>query len=372
MVLLDFGFASPVLEAGQPSESAQLVGTLSYMAPECLWGSPPTYASDWYSVGALAAELLLGRPVFAGSMPSWCCRRTARQFSRSAARPSAGARRAALPVAGAASRTAAGRGADRGGAGDAGRSGLGVAARAAAGRRPRCAGGAGDGAGLSAARSRVGERAAARKRRRGQGGAGRAGAPRLVPRRWCCGALPSARAAAFGLLDEVVDQFSRCLKHLGAAAPGVAVPPRRAGRMSRSWAACPRARHPADDADTRPRIAAAPPSWARCWRCGAASAPDDLAGRCAGGDPDSLAVLRALLGARRPAPVTWLRAERTDSCNPLGSAAEAGAAGVDRRAQRDPGPRPAPGRGRPAQVSPRLHRSTRPRGKPGDLTSPAS
>jgi hypothetical protein len=68
VVLVDYGFASPVQTGLDTSEDGSLVGTLPYMAPERFWGSQPTPASDWYSVGVLVADLLLGAPLFEGSL----------------------------------------------------------------------------------------------------------------------------------------------------------------------------------------------------------------------------------------------------------------------------------------------------------------
>ena len=68
VVLLDFGLASPLPEELWTSDRGQLVGTVPYLAPECLWGAPPTEASDWYALGAVMAELMLGAPLFSGSV----------------------------------------------------------------------------------------------------------------------------------------------------------------------------------------------------------------------------------------------------------------------------------------------------------------
>jgi len=68
LVLLDFGFSSPLAADSLPSEERALAGTIPYMAPEILWGAPPSARSDWYAVGVIAAELCLGRTLFAGSL----------------------------------------------------------------------------------------------------------------------------------------------------------------------------------------------------------------------------------------------------------------------------------------------------------------
>jgi hypothetical protein len=68
VVILDFGVATEVVSTSGdgPSESEQ-VGTAAYMAPEQALESPPTPASDWYSVGAMLYEALVGTPPFVGS-----------------------------------------------------------------------------------------------------------------------------------------------------------------------------------------------------------------------------------------------------------------------------------------------------------------
>ena len=60
LVLLDFGFAIPIRDGLAPGREPP-AGTFAYMAPEVLRGEPPTPASDWYSVGVVLHELMLGR-----------------------------------------------------------------------------------------------------------------------------------------------------------------------------------------------------------------------------------------------------------------------------------------------------------------------
>jgi eukaryotic-like serine/threonine-protein kinase len=58
LVLLDFGLSSPL--QGQLGR-AEFAGTLTYAAPEQLWGEPLTPATDWYSVGGVLFEAVTGR-----------------------------------------------------------------------------------------------------------------------------------------------------------------------------------------------------------------------------------------------------------------------------------------------------------------------
>ncbi|HLK37323.1 MAG TPA: AAA family ATPase, partial [Polyangiaceae bacterium] len=68
VVLLDFGLAtesSPGL-GGFAGEDHPIVGTAHYMAPEQSSGGPLGPWSDWYSVGAVLFEALVGGPPFVG------------------------------------------------------------------------------------------------------------------------------------------------------------------------------------------------------------------------------------------------------------------------------------------------------------------
>ena len=57
LVVLDFGLSAPLLgQLARPGFS----GTLSYAAPEQLWGGALTVATDWYSVGVVLFEALTG------------------------------------------------------------------------------------------------------------------------------------------------------------------------------------------------------------------------------------------------------------------------------------------------------------------------
>ncbi|MFN8442381.1 MAG: protein kinase [Caldilineaceae bacterium] len=58
--LLDFGLS--ILR--EQAQNADVSGTIFYLAPEVLEGSPPSEASDLYAVGVLAYELLVGKHPF--------------------------------------------------------------------------------------------------------------------------------------------------------------------------------------------------------------------------------------------------------------------------------------------------------------------
>ena len=64
-VLLDFGLAT-ALSGPRGNEGSGPFGTLSYMAPEQAVGRPLTPAADWYAVGVMAYEALVGRLPFSG------------------------------------------------------------------------------------------------------------------------------------------------------------------------------------------------------------------------------------------------------------------------------------------------------------------
>src|SRR5262249_10004249 len=60
--LLDCGVS--VLKQNRSSAWAEIAGTLGYIAPEILVGQAASEASDLYSFGVLACELLTGSPLF--------------------------------------------------------------------------------------------------------------------------------------------------------------------------------------------------------------------------------------------------------------------------------------------------------------------
>jgi serine/threonine protein kinase/tetratricopeptide (TPR) repeat protein len=71
VVILDFGVATDLPGAVDESlrEQEGFVGTPHYMAPEIGLGAEPTFASDWYSVGVVLYEALVGYAPFEGPLP---------------------------------------------------------------------------------------------------------------------------------------------------------------------------------------------------------------------------------------------------------------------------------------------------------------
>ncbi len=67
-VILDFGVATELRrKTRDDGGEEEIVGTVTYMAPEQASGDAPVAASDWYSVGAMLYEAMVGHPPFVGS-----------------------------------------------------------------------------------------------------------------------------------------------------------------------------------------------------------------------------------------------------------------------------------------------------------------
>ena len=67
VVLLDFGLIVELREEADESKPRMVAGTAAYMSPEQARGDTLTAASDWYAVGCILHEALLGTPPFVGS-----------------------------------------------------------------------------------------------------------------------------------------------------------------------------------------------------------------------------------------------------------------------------------------------------------------
>ncbi len=61
--IIDFGSArvEGLVQAAPDRAGEAMLGTLQYAAPECLYGDPPSWRSDLFSLGVIAYEMLTGR-----------------------------------------------------------------------------------------------------------------------------------------------------------------------------------------------------------------------------------------------------------------------------------------------------------------------
>src|SRR5262249_42650001 len=62
--LADFGMARARDRIAEQTAPGHVKGTLAYMAPELLVGTPPSPASDLFSIGCVLWEALVGRRLF--------------------------------------------------------------------------------------------------------------------------------------------------------------------------------------------------------------------------------------------------------------------------------------------------------------------
>lgn len=66
----DFGVADRVTRTLTPEQAREVLGTIAYLAPEVMQGSPSTPASDVYSLALTVYELAAGRLPFTGATPA--------------------------------------------------------------------------------------------------------------------------------------------------------------------------------------------------------------------------------------------------------------------------------------------------------------
>jgi len=64
---VDFGVADTVTRTLTPAEAREVLGSIAYLAPEVLQGSPATPRSDVYSLALTVYEMVAGRLPFAGA-----------------------------------------------------------------------------------------------------------------------------------------------------------------------------------------------------------------------------------------------------------------------------------------------------------------
>ena len=66
----DFGVAETISRTLSPDQARDIVGTIAYLAPEVLQGSPATPRSDVYSLSMTIYEAIAGRLPFSGANPA--------------------------------------------------------------------------------------------------------------------------------------------------------------------------------------------------------------------------------------------------------------------------------------------------------------
>ncbi len=65
----DFGFSNILCDDESAEQAPTFAGTLTYMAPERAWGSPPSASADIYALGCILYEAATGTPPHAGCDP---------------------------------------------------------------------------------------------------------------------------------------------------------------------------------------------------------------------------------------------------------------------------------------------------------------
>eukprot|EP01120_Amphizonella_sp_Union-15-10_P001174 TRINITY_DN11229_c0_g1_i1.p1 TRINITY_DN11229_c0_g1~~TRINITY_DN11229_c0_g1_i1.p1 ORF type:complete len:402 (-),score=57.38 TRINITY_DN11229_c0_g1_i1:80-1285(-) len=66
IILTDFGFAKENIEA---TRATSFCGTIEYMSPQMIKHEPYGYETDWWSLGVLIYDLLVGKPPFMAKNP---------------------------------------------------------------------------------------------------------------------------------------------------------------------------------------------------------------------------------------------------------------------------------------------------------------
>ncbi|MCC7363389.1 MAG: serine/threonine protein kinase [Dehalococcoidia bacterium] len=67
---VDFGVAETITRTMTPDQARDILGTIAYLAPEVIQGSPPDARSDVYSLGLTIYEMVAGRLPFSGTTPA--------------------------------------------------------------------------------------------------------------------------------------------------------------------------------------------------------------------------------------------------------------------------------------------------------------